>query len=92
MDADQIKYYAEVERNLEECLPLVRELVPQEVRWFSEYVQAGEYGLAIEIVAEALPELERSESVELLARRLKWAARSMELGDEAQQALSRFTS
>jgi hypothetical protein len=49
------RYYAELERRLRSLAPVAREALPPEtVKWFSEYLDVGEYGLAVEVAAEAL--------------------------------------
>ena len=66
------EYYTELERRLRHLDGLVERLVPDISPWFREYLDVGEYGLAVEIVAERLnadmpTEFVRSLAVELLA-------------------------
>lgn len=49
------EYYEGLEDRLRELVPHVKALVPDELAgWFLEYLDVGEYGLAVEVVSEAL--------------------------------------
>jgi hypothetical protein len=52
-------YYADLERRLRALIPLVEQLVPRgPAAWYREWLDVGEYGLAVEAVAEQLtPEM-----------------------------------
>ena len=47
------EYYMKLEGRLRSLIPLAREVLTAEaVKWYTEYLDAGEYGLAIEVAAE----------------------------------------
>lgn len=49
-------YYRDLDRRLGELLPLAEvALPPSAYRWYAEFVDVGEYGLAVETAVEALP-------------------------------------
>jgi hypothetical protein len=49
-------YYRELEDRLRSLIPLaVRLLSPEVVKWYTEYLDAGEYGLAVEVAADGFP-------------------------------------
>lgn len=48
------EYYESLERRLRDLDALVIELVPDLSGWYRKYLDAGEYGLAVEIIAEEL--------------------------------------
>jgi hypothetical protein len=54
MGSRSAAYYADIERRLRLLEALVAELLPDLAGWYREYLDAGEYGLAVEIVAERL--------------------------------------
>jgi hypothetical protein len=50
------EYYRMLERRLRALLPLARRLLSDDsISWFGEYLDIGEYGLAVEVAAEGLP-------------------------------------
>lgn len=60
------EYYAEREARLRELMPLVREALPQETQaWFKEFLDHGEYGLAVEVASEAIPDDPQASAVQL---------------------------
>jgi hypothetical protein len=51
------EYYAEREARLRGLMPVVREALPEETHaWFKEYLDHGEYGLAVEVASEPIPD------------------------------------
>jgi hypothetical protein len=49
-------YYRALEGRLRALLPRATSLLAEEViTWFIEYLDVGEYGLAVEVAAEGLP-------------------------------------
>lgn len=80
--------YDGIERRLQALDPVVEQLVPDMVEWFREYVDVGEYGLAVEIVAERLsPEMPPDVAAEL-ATGLLAEARLMSLPEEVCEPLA----
>jgi hypothetical protein len=73
------EYFESLERRLRELTPLVAEVVPEALGDYEEYLHHGEYGLAVETVAELLPEGEVSEPCRKLAAGLLAEARVMRL-------------
>jgi hypothetical protein len=60
------EYYAERESRLRALLPLAREALAEEPhRWFEEYVDYGEYGLAVEVATDAIPDDAQASAVQL---------------------------
>jgi hypothetical protein len=50
------EYYRELETRLRALIPLAESVLSTEVlNWYMEYLDAGEYGLAVEVAAEGLP-------------------------------------
>lgn len=47
-------YYRELEQRLLALTDLVEQAAPDLAKWFYEYLAAGEYGLAVEVLAETL--------------------------------------
>jgi hypothetical protein len=84
-------YYAELERRLRALDPLVTELIPDLANWYREYLDVGEYGLAVEIVAERLTAGMPQDRVRLLASGLLPEAKLMELSDAVIGALLELT-
>jgi hypothetical protein len=73
-------YYSELERHLRNLVPLVRAVVPgAAVASYLEFLDAGEYGLAVESATEALPE-RRSSRGDLLQSGLGAVAAMMDAG------------
>jgi hypothetical protein len=70
-----------LERRLRALDPLVAELTAEETEWYREYLDHGEYGLAVEVVAEALTESMPQHRLRLLAAGLHAEAMVMELPD-----------
>jgi hypothetical protein len=85
-------YYGELETRLRALTPLVDELGDQNLAaWYREYLDAGEYGLAVEIVAEQL-RLEAAPSrVGDLAAGLLPEAKLMELDGSVVARLEKLT-
>ena len=49
------EYYAALDAKLSSLLPAVRKTLDLDTsRWFEEFVRAGEYGLAVEVVLDKL--------------------------------------
>jgi hypothetical protein len=84
-------YYADLERRLRALDPLVVELVPDLADWYREYLDVGEYGLALEIVAERLTPRMPQDRVRLLAAGLLPEAKLMEVPDAVIDALQELT-
>ncbi|HEV2815302.1 MAG TPA: hypothetical protein VGW10_18750 [Solirubrobacteraceae bacterium] len=92
-DRPSDEYYASLERRLRALLPLVETVVPRDVgHWFNEYLDAGEYGLAVETVAEALPDDPSGEAVGALASRLIAEADVMGLAGPISDRLRRLAN
>src|ERR1700723_3326959 len=73
-------YYRELERHLRNLVPLVRAVVPEAaVASYLAFLDAGEYGLAVESATEALPE-RRSSRGDLLLSGLAAIAAMMDAG------------
>jgi len=80
-------YYVELERRLRALLaPAQGVLAAQPYRWFVEYLDAGEHGLAVQVASEAL---EPGEASRALADGLLAEAELMGLGDEVTGRLRR---
>lgn len=80
-------YYRELGERLRALLPAATRLLPSEtVRWFGEFLDHGEYGLAVEIAAEGLPTA-ASPEVRELAGALLAEARVMEMTEPAVDRL-----
>lgn len=73
------EYYTELERRLRALDGLVERLVQDICPWYREYLDVGEYGLAVEIVAERLSADMPTELVRPLARGLLAEAERMSL-------------
>jgi hypothetical protein len=84
-------YYEQLERRLRALEPLVIELVPDSADWYREYLDVGEYGLAVEITAERLTQGMPQDRVRLLAAGLLPEARLMDLSDAVIGALRELT-
>jgi hypothetical protein len=75
-------YYDEFDKRLLALAPLARSVLPPDtMKWYLEYVQAGEYGLAVEVAAEVISD--NSEGGRDLAKELMLAAEKMGLGKAA---------
>jgi hypothetical protein len=75
-------YYRELEARLRALVPFVSVVVTEEsARWFAEYLDAGEYGLAVEVVAEQLPTHAQRQGVRDLSKSLLAEAELMGLSD-----------
>jgi len=62
------RYYIELERRLRKLAPLAEAVLPPEpFRWFMEYLDAGEYGLAVEVASEEMPAGDSSSAARQLA-------------------------
>jgi hypothetical protein len=73
-------YHRELERHLRNLVPLLQVVVPEGVgAFYVEFLDAGEYGLAVESAAEALPE-GRSSRGDLLQSGLAAVAAMMDAG------------
>ena len=73
-------YYRELEERLRLLTPLVEgPLSPEVVGWYTEYLDAGEYGLAVEVAAEGLPAADAHPQVRELALALLFEADGMRL-------------
>jgi hypothetical protein len=82
------EYYIELERRLRALAPLAESvLAPDPYRWFTEYLDAGEYGLAVEVASEEMPTGDSSEPTRELASGLLREAELMGLPDEVTQRL-----
>ncbi|MGH2943714.1 MAG: hypothetical protein ACRDLN_13170 [Solirubrobacteraceae bacterium] len=82
------EYYIALERRLRALAPGAKRVLPAEpYRWFLEYVDAGEYGLAVEVASESLPEEASTPEVRELAGGLLREAEIMGLPDEVTQRL-----
>jgi hypothetical protein len=75
------EYYEGLEQRLRALVPLVEELMADLAGWYGEYVDVGEYGLAVEIVAERLSSNMPRDRVRSLAVALLSEAELMELPD-----------
>jgi Flp pilus assembly protein TadB len=73
------EYYLALEERLQALDPLVAAVTPDVRDEFREYLQHGEYGLAVETVAEGLLERVPSDDRSLLAKGLLAEARTMGL-------------
>jgi hypothetical protein len=83
-------YYEGLDDRLRALDGLVCQLVADLVGWYREYLDVGEYGLAVEIVAERLtPEMPR-ELVESLAAGLLPEAETMRLAPGVIERLRRL--
>jgi hypothetical protein len=77
------EYYIELERRLRAIAPLAQSvLAPEPYRWFMEYLDAGEYGLAVAVASEEMPRGDSSETARELASSLLREAVLMGLPDE----------
>jgi hypothetical protein len=77
------EYYIELERRLRAIAPLAESvLAPEPYRWFMEYLDAGEYGLAVEVAAEEIPTGDSSETARELSSGLLREAVLMGLPDD----------
>jgi hypothetical protein len=73
-------YYRELERHLRNLVPLVRAVLPEaDVAFYLGFLDAGEYGLAVECATGALPK-RRSSRGDLLQSGLGAVAAMMEAG------------
>jgi hypothetical protein len=82
------EYYIELERRLRALAPLAASvLAPDPYRWFTEYLDAGEYGLAVEVASEEMPTGDASKPTRDLASGLLREAELMGLPDEVTQRL-----
>lgn len=86
-DSRSAEYYEGLERRLRALDPLVSELVADLADWCREYLDVGEYGLAVEIVAERLTPEISDDRVRLLAAGLLSEAKLMVLPDAVVGAL-----
>lgn len=80
--------YDGIEQRLRALSNLVARIVPDLAGWFDEYVDAGEYGLAVEIVAEQLPSDRPDPQLRELAAGLLAEAKVMGLSDATQDPLA----
>jgi hypothetical protein len=80
--------YDSIERRLKSLSGLVASLAPSLAGWFDEYVDVGEYGLAVEIVAEGLQADIDDPRVRELAAGLLAEARLMGLSEATQDPLA----
>ena len=87
------EYYLELERRLRMLGPLAEAVLPPEPqRWISEYLDAGEYGLAVEVASEEMPTGDSSPEARDLASGLLREAELMGLPDEVTRRLRRRSS
>ena len=82
-----VTYYEELERRLRALDELVSELVVDRLGWYREYLDAGEYGLAVEIITERLTADMPRDRVGPLASGLLAEAQLMELPDAVVRSL-----
>jgi hypothetical protein len=84
------EYYIALERRLRALEPQARAVLPPDpYRWFMEYVDAGEYGLAVEVASEELPEGNDAPATREFAAGLLREAEVMGLPDEVSRRLMR---
>jgi len=82
------EYYIELERRLRRLGPLAASVLPpQALTWFTDYLDAGEYGLAVEVASEQLPRDDVSPAARELASGLLREAEIMGLGDDVIERL-----
>jgi hypothetical protein len=82
------KYYSELEERLRSLMPLAARLLsPEVVKWYTEYLDAGEYGLAVEVAAEGLPADARRSQFRELAVALLAEAEVMGVAEPAADRL-----
>jgi hypothetical protein len=71
-------YYVEIEKRLLALAPVARSVLPADtMKWYLEFVQVGEYGLAVEVAVEVLSD--DSKAGRDLAKELMVAAQDMGL-------------
>jgi hypothetical protein len=80
--------YDGIEKRLKALSGLVAGLAPDLASWFDEYVDVGEYGLAVEIVAEGLQPDPDDPRVQELAAGLLAEAKVMGLPATTQDPLA----
>lgn len=85
-------YYSQLERRLRALEPLVTRLLGEQAGSYREYLDAGEYGLAVEVVAEQLTVDMPSDSLRPLAIGLLAEAELMRLPDSVAVSLRQLTS
>jgi hypothetical protein len=80
-------HYEGLDRQLRPLATLVERVDQDLARWFCEYLDAAEYGLAVEVVTERLTADMRTSVVRPLAAGLLHAAEAMELAPEMREEL-----
>jgi hypothetical protein len=81
-------YYIALERRLRTLLPQAEAVLPPEpYGWVLEYLDAGEYGLAVEVASEEMPERDVSPEARELASGLLREAELVGLPDEVTRRL-----
>lgn len=89
MNPDSKTYdYDGIEKRLKALSDLVTSLAPDLAGWFDEYVDVGEYGLAVEIVAEGLQPDTEDPRVRELAAGLLAEAKVMGLSEATRDPLA----
>lgn len=82
------EYYIALERRLRKLIPLAESVLPPEpYRWVLEYLDDGEYGLAVEVASEEMPDGDASPEARQLASGLLREAELMGLPDEVARRL-----
>jgi hypothetical protein len=84
------EYYIALERRLRKLVPLAESVLPPDpLGWILEYLDGGEYGLAVEVASEAMPTEDSSPEARELAAGLFKEAELMGLSDEVTKRLLR---
>lgn len=82
------EYYIALERRLRALDPQAKAVLPPDpYSWFKEYLDAGEYGLAVEVASEELPEDADTPAAREFASGLLREAEVMGLPDEVIRRL-----
>jgi hypothetical protein len=82
------KYYIELEQRLRKLAPLAKSVLPPDpYSWFMDYLDAGEYGLAVEVASEEMPDRDSSPAAGQFASGLLREAEVMGLPDEVIRRL-----
>lgn len=82
------EYYVELERRLRKLAPLAETVLgPDPFQWFIEYLDAGEYGLAVQVASEEIPEGAPSAATRKLTSGLLREAELMGLPDDVTRRL-----
>jgi hypothetical protein len=80
------EYYIALERRLRALEPEAEAvLAPDPYRWFKDYLDAGEYGLAVEVALEELPDERHPAAARALAAALRREAEAMRRADDVKR-------